>query len=234
MHIYIYISVLLLKEVQFAFWIHLQKKTCCSNPYIANLHLHKSLESANSGLFWDPRWANTIHGLFWDLATCYSWCLYLLRHIGAEQNPTENGKWRNSQGSWKRYKWSFFDAYPEILHIISRVISATQKSCILAASCGPPHPMKLQIWVWLTKARDERCQPNGYARFIKYWPNIDCQTNTEKWTIRGCLLSEWRNSYLTGIKKPDQSFPRNVSKHRFANVRWLQKRKSYVPNGDVP
>ena len=118
--------------------------------------------------------------------------------------------------------------------IISRVISATQKSCILAASCGPPHPMKLQIWVWLTKARDERCQPNGYARFIKYWPNIDCQTNTEKWTIRGCLLSEWRNSYLTGIKKPDQSFPRNVSKHRFANVRWLQKRKSYVPNGDVP
>lgn len=77
--------------------------TCCSNPYIANLHLHKSLEWANSGLFWDPRWANTIHGLFWDLPTCYSWCLFLLRHIGGEQNPTENGKWRNSQGSLTKY-----------------------------------------------------------------------------------------------------------------------------------
>lgn len=81
------------------------KETCCSNPYIANLHLHKSLESANSGLFWDPRWRNTIHGLFWDLATYYSWCLFIETYWSWTKIPFKMES-EDQQGSWKRYTWS--------------------------------------------------------------------------------------------------------------------------------
>ena len=123
-----------------------------------------------------------------------------MRHIGAEQKSHSKWKVKINKALGKGTHDHNLDAYPEILHIISRVISVTQKSCILAASCGPPPSYETSDLTNLTKAQQMGMPGSNYR------PNIDCQTNTEKWRIRGCLLSEWRNSYLTGIKNLTKVF----------------------------